>query len=180
MKEFLHNGKKVIYQTVQDESFLDLLNNAGIVPEEVPDEDLSYRVFKYTKDDQKRYACILVANAPDAYVEKVYITYDFPEDGFYNLMLDITGQLGGDDPKMIRSRLSIATEKAEDKAKDWIKEKYPENYMDWFFMGYPEDVQKEYNDMRKLALIHFGYSLETLDQISAPDVDMDYMRDIMK
>ena len=52
MKEFLHNGKKVIYQTIQDESFLDLLNNAGIVPEEVPDEDLSYRVFKYTKDEQ--------------------------------------------------------------------------------------------------------------------------------
>ena len=180
MKEFLHNGQKVIYQTVQDESFLDLLNKAGIIPEEVPDEDLSYRVFKYTKDNQKRYACVLVANAPDAYIEKVYITYDFPEDSFYNLMLDITGQLGGDDPKMIRSRLSIATEKAEDKAEDWIKEKYPENYMDWFFTGYPEDVQKEYNNMRKLVLIHFGYNLETLDQISAPDVDMEYMKDILK
>lgn len=142
MKEFLHNGKKVIYQTVQDESFLDLLNNAGIVPEEVPDEDLSYRVFKYTKDDQKRYACVLVANAPDAYVEKVYITYDFPEDGFYNLMLDITGQLGGDDPKMIRSRLSIATEKAEDMAREFIEKRYPDKFKSWFFTGYPEDVQK--------------------------------------
>ena len=50
MKDFLHNGEKVIYQVLQDESFLDLLNKAGIIPEELPDDNLSYRVFKYVKD----------------------------------------------------------------------------------------------------------------------------------
>lgn len=179
MREFLHNGKKVIYQTIQDESFIDLLNKSGIVPEEVPDEDLSYRVFKYTKDDQKRYVCVLVANAPDAYIEKVYITYDFPEDGFYNLMLDVTGQLKGDDPKIVRSRLSIAFENATNKANEWIEKKYP-NHMDWFFTGYPEDVQKEFNHMIKLSLNSYGYDIETLDKIKSPDVDMEYIKEILK
>ena len=180
MKEFLHNGKKVIYQTVQDESFLDLLNKAGIVPEEVPDEDLSYRVFKYTKDDQKRYACVLVANAPDAYVEKVYITYDFPEDGFYNMMLDITGQLGGDDPDIPRSRLSIAAEQAENKAHEWVKKKFPGKEIEFCLMDYPEEAQKEFDMIYKLALNSYGYYLDTLDKIIAPDVDMDYMRKMLK
>ena len=180
MKEFIHNGQKVIYQTVQDESFLNLLNKSGIIPEEVPDEDLRYRVFKYTKNEQKRYACVLVANAPDAYIEKIYITYVFPEDGFHNLMLDITGQLDGDKPQIIKSRLSIAIDEAENKAREWIKEKYPENYKNWFFIGYPENVQKEYNVMRKLALNHFGYDFETIDQINAPDVDISYVKNILK
>lgn len=179
MREFLHNGNKVIYQTIQDESFIDLLNKSGIVPEEVLDEDLTYRVFKYTKDDQKRYACVMVAYAPDAYIEKVYITYEFPEDGFYNLMLDITGQLNGDDPKMVRSRLSIAFESATNKANAWIEKKYP-NHMDWFFTEYPEDVQKEFNHMIKLALNSYGYDLETLDKIKSPDVDMEYIKEILK
>ena len=180
MKEFLHNGEKVIYQVVQDQRFLDILNSSGIIPEEVPDENLRYRVFKYTKDGQKRYACVLVANAPDAYIEKVYITFEYPEDGFYNMMLDITGQIGGEQPKICRSRLSIAANQADDKAKEWIKKQYPDEEMNWFFTGCPEDVQKEYNEMYKLALNSFGYYLDTLDKISAPDVDMDYVRKMLK
>ena len=180
MKELLHNGQKVIYQTVQDESFLDLLNKSGIIPEEVPDEDLSYRVFKYTKDDQKRYACVLVANDPETYVEKVYITYEIPEDGFYNMMLDVTGQLGGAEPKTTRSRLSVAYQEAKTRANKWIEKRYPENYMMWSMMGYPENIQNEYNDVVKQALQHFGYSLETLDMINAPDIDMEYMKNLMK
>lgn len=180
MREFLHNGEKVIYQVVQDQSFLDILNKSGIIPEEVPDDNLRYRVFKYTKDGESRYACVLVANAPDAYIEKVYITFKFPEDGFYNMMLDITGQLDGDEPKIRRSRLSIAANQADDQAKELIKEKYPEQEMNWFFSGYPEEVQKEYDQMYKLALNSFGYYLDTLEKISAPDVDMEYMRKVLK
>lgn len=180
MKEFFHNGEKVIYQEVQDHSFLDLLNESGIIPEEVPDDNLCYRVFKYTKDGENRYACVIVVNALDAYIEKVYITFKFPEDGFYNMMLDITGQIGGDQPIKCRSRLSIAAERADDKAKEWIKKQYPEQEADWFFNGYPEDVQEEYNKIYKQALNFFGYYLEMLDKIYAPDVDMDYTREMLK
>ena len=180
MKKFSHNGEEVIYQEIQDQSFLDLLNESGIVPEEIPDDNLRYRVFKYTINNKRRYACVLVANAPDAYIEKIYITFVYPEDGFYNLMLDITGQIDGSEPKMLRSRLSIATEQAENKAKEWIENKYINDHMEWFFNGYPKDVQEEYNQMYNLALNQFGYDLKTLDKINAPDIDMNYMKKILK
>ena len=180
MKKFSHNGEEVIYQEIQDQSFLDLLNESGIFPEEIPDDNLRYRVFKYTINNKRRYACVLIANAPDAYIEKIYITFAYPEDGFYNLMLDITGQIDGSEPKMLRSRLSIATERAENKAKEWIENKYINDHMEWFFNGYPEDVQEEYNQMYNLALNQFGYDSETLDKINAPDIDMDYMKQTLK
>lgn len=180
MKEFVHNGETVKYQEIQDENFLNLLNNAGIIPEEIPDENLNYRVFKYEKDNKKIYACVLVANDPETYVEKVYITYEMPEDGFYNMMLDVTGQLGGAEPKTTRSRLGIAMQEAFERANKWIQKKYPENYMMWSMMGYPENIQNEYNDVVKQALQHFGYSLEMMDMISAPDVDMKYMKNLLK
>lgn len=180
MREFLHNGEKVIYQAVHDQSFLDVLNKSGIIPEEVPDDNLRYRVFKYAKDGENRYACVIVTNAPDTYIEKVYITFKYPEDGFWSMMLDVTGQMDGEDPKICRSRLSIAAEQADVKAKEWIKKQYPDEEKNWFFTGYPEDVQKEYNKMYKLALNSFGYHLDTLDKISAPDVDMDYIRSVLR
>lgn len=180
MKEFLHNGETVKYQEIQDESFLGLLNKAGIVPEEIPDENLWYRVFKYTKDGEKLYAGVIVANAPEAYIEKVYITSKVPDDGFHDLMLDVSGQNAGRDPKMIKSRLSVAAEEAYKEAKKWIRKKYPKDYMAWEFMGYPQNIQNEYNDVVKQSLVHFGYSLETLDLINAPDVDLEYMKNILK
>lgn len=181
MKEFLHNGEKVIYQTVQDERFLDLLNKAGIIPEELPEDNMSYRVFKYTKDGVKRYACVMVANAPDTYIEKIFITYAFPEDGFENLMLDIVGQKQGDNEKIIRSRLSVANAKAESSALEWIKKEYPEQYNNYILYGeFPEEIQKEYNNMYKLSMNYFGYHIEDLEKISAPDCDMDYMKNVLK
>lgn len=180
MREFLHNGERVVYQVLQDESFLDLLNKAGIIPEELPDDNLSYRVFKYVKDGRKKYACVLIANAPDAYIEKVYTTFSYPEDGFYNMMLDITGQLEKEEPVKIRSRLSIAVEQAEKSAEEWIEEKYPDQYANWCFSGYPADIQKEHQNMQKIALSSFGYDIDTLDKISAPDVNMDYIRELFK
>ena len=52
--------------------------------------------------------------------------------------------------------------------------------MDWFFTEYPEDVQKEFNHMIKLALNSYGYDVETLDKIKSPDVDMEYIKEILK
>lgn len=78
MKEYMHNGQKVIHQTISDDSFLDHLSKAGIVPEELP--LLDNRVFKYTKDGVTRYACVYAANVPEMYLEKIYITESLPEE----------------------------------------------------------------------------------------------------
>lgn len=178
MREFVHNSERVIYQELEDESFLNLLSENGIIPEELPEENLRYRVFKYYKDGVKRYACVLVANAPDAYIEKVYTTFSYPEDGFWNMMLDITGQIDGEEPEVMRTRLSIAIENAENCAKEWIKKKYPEKEMEWMLLGYPEDIQKEYNNILKTALSGYGYYKGMLDKISAPGVDIEYIKNI--
>lgn len=180
IKEFLHNGRKIIYQEIQDQSFLDILNSSGIVPEELPDENLNYRVFKYEKNGKTRYACVFGVNAPDAYIEKVYIAFECPEDGFYKMMLDVAGQLDGEQPTKCRSRLSIAAEQAATKAQNWVSCKYPDRKIDWVLTGYPKDVQAEYNEMYKHVLNEFGYYLDTLNKISAPDVDLDYMRRMLE
>lgn len=179
MREFIHHGEPVIYQQLVDECFLDLLNKEGIFPEEIPDENLEYRVFKYCKNGQKRYACVIQTIAPDAHVEKVFITLQFPEDGFEKLMLDVCGQLEKEAPSIMRSRLSIANEQAERVAREWVEKQFPEQKAN-MFLEYPEEIQKEYDKMRKFALNRFGYDLETLDQIQAPDVDMEYMRSVLR
>lgn len=180
MKEFLHNGQKVIYQEVRNESFLDLLNKSGITPEEVPDENLRYRVFKYINDGQERYACVLVANAPDEYIEKVYITFKFPEDSFNDLMMDVTGQLEGREPKKMKTRLEIALEQAEIKATKWIADKYPDKIGSEWFFGWPEEIEEEYRLTKKLALISSGYTLNILDKITVPGIDLDAIRELLK
>lgn len=175
MKEFLHHGEKVFYQEVIDESFLNLLNKSGIIPEELPDGNLDYRVFQYEKDNQKRYACVIVANAPGAYVEKVYITYKIPCDGFYRLMLDVSSQLNGEKPKKIESRLHAALSQARKQADQYFYEKYPDQKMNFVLFGYGEKIQ-EYNNMIGVMLTKFGYNLQTLEKVSAPDVDIESVK----
>lgn len=178
MKEYMHNGQKVIYQTISDDSFLSHLSKAGIVPEELP--LLDNRVFKYTKDGVTRYACVYAANVPEMYLEKIYITESLPEDGFLELMSDISDQVKGEEPKAIKSRLSLAVQEAEREAHEFIKKRYPDKEMEWYFVGYPEDVQKEFHTARKLALNFKGYHLEDVEQISAPDVDMEAVKEMLK
>ena len=96
------------------------------------------------------------------------------------MMVDVSGQINGEQPTKCRSRLSIAAEQAAKKAQNWVENQYPDREMDWFFTGYPRDIQAEYNEMYKLALNSFGYYMDTLDKISAPDVDLDYMREMLK
>lgn len=180
MKEYMHNGVKVIFQTLQDESFLDYLNKEGIKPEELPDKDLRYRVFYYIKDNQEKYACITTGNAPDVYTEKIYLTTEYPIDGFFNLIKDVDDQIKGENPHNISSRLKTAVMQAEKDAKDWIEKQYPEKVKEWFFSGYPKEIKKEFKAMQKLALISYGYDLETLDKITVSDVDIHSIKDILK
>ena len=71
-------------------------------------------------------------------------------------------------------------EQGEKRAEEWIEEKYPDQYANWCFSGYPADIQKEHQNMQKIALSSFGYDIDTLDKISAPDVNMDYIRELLK
>ena len=178
--EFLHNGEKVTYYVMQDESWFDLLDYKGIVPEELPVKDMRYRVLQYNDGGKNVYACIFTPNAPDAYIEEVYITSKIPEDSFNDLMLDVFGQLNGKPPKQRRSRLSIACENADRETKKWIEKQYPDQAVYWMLKGYPEEIQKEYNEEYKLQMQLMGYSLDMLEKIKAVDIDMNYMKEFLK
>lgn len=175
--KYTHNGEEVIYQQI-DVDFLWLLNKNGIIPQELPDPDLNYRVFKYEKDGRVRYACVLntVGEEPS---QKVFITYSVPEDGFYKLMLDVQGQIDHGDPARIESRLHIAVAKAEREVSKGIDEKYPDKQFEFMLNGYPADVQKEYDFQFKISMADYGYYSKTLDQIEAPDVDKDSLRKLL-
>lgn len=174
MAEYIHNDEKVIYQTVQDQSFIDALNAEGIKPEELPVPEMSYRVFKYSKNEKKRYAIVKEASGADTYSEKVFITFVVPEDGWKELMLDIIGQIEGEEPKTIESRLNMAVAEAEKAANEWITKRYGDAEM------WENKHKKERDSMFKLFLSGNGYDYEMLDKISAPDTDIDYLKQILK
>ena len=174
MAEYIHNDEKVIYQTVQDQSFIDALNAEGIKPEELPDPEMSYRVFKYSKNGQKRYAIVQEAIGADTYAEKVFITFAVPEDSWKELMLDIIGQIEGEEPKQIESRLNKAIIEAEKAADEWITKRYGAAEI-W------ENKHKQERDsMFKLFLSGNGYNYAMLNKISAPDTDIEYLKQILK
>ncbi len=181
MKMYEHNGEKVIFQTVSDQLFLDGLYDAGIVPEEVSEGDLRYRVFKYGKDGKVTYAVVLATNATDTYLEKVYITEKVPEDGFWHLVEDVDAQREGEEPKKIPSRLKLAIDKAEEDAEEWIRANYPEKTGELLFMTeYPDEVAGEKKKIWKMRLSEYGYDLDVLKKIKVTDVDMDFVRELLK
>ena len=179
MREYTHNNVRVTYQMVED-GFINALNANGMYPEELPIDDFRYRVFKYTYDGSIRYAAVIQTIAPDACLEKVYITTSIPEDGFYEMMLDIEGQKDGDEPQKIKSRLSIAISKAEESADNWVKEQFPDEWKNCFFTGYTEKLQKEYDTAFGIALNSFGYDINMLDKINAPDIDKEDLKKKLK
>lgn len=180
MGEYSHNGKTVRYQEIIDKSFLQVLAENGIRPAEIPDPDLRYRVFSYTVDGNHRYAAVIVANAPDAYIERVFITETIPEDGFWNMMMDVSRQNSGGKPEEMESRLHLAGVEAHKKALEYIQEKYSEQAGKWMLSGYPAEIENEIREEEKRHYLNYGYTLEILDMIEVHDVDMEYVKNILK
>lgn len=190
MKEYLHNGEKVILQTVIDRCFLDALNEKGIIPEELPIDNFEIRVFKYSIDGVKRYACVKAYGRED-YFEDIYITYSVPEDGFERMMYDVEAQARGECTFSF-SRLKWAYLKACKDAEDYVCEKYNINPED-IPTGSMEDIEArkenhEYYDkienemkfLKKISLNKYGYNYDMIDKIAAADVNKEHIKDILK
>lgn len=181
MQEYTHNGERVIFQQAVDECFIDFLNGKGIVPEELPDDDFTYCVFKYTLDGKLRYAAVQKPITMDAYVENIYITFAIPEDGWLNLIKDVEGQQRGEEPKKMQSRLSLAYEYVERRAREILSEKYPDaDHFELALYGYPKVYEKEYLKTIKYLLLDIGYTEENIMKVQANDVDKDYLKKIFE
>lgn len=179
MKEYMHNNKTIKYQEVVDQSFLAILAENGVRPRELPVPDFRYRVFAYNTNGNHKYAAVIVANAPDAYIEKVFIMDSIPEDGFWSMMQDVSSQNSGAEPEKIKSRLSTAIKEAENSAYEFIQNKYRDQAAGWMLMGYPAEIQDEIREMQKLYLNQYGYHLWVLDHIDVNDVDLEYVKNIL-
>lgn len=182
MDKYFHNSIEVIYQIINGR-FLNQLHGNNIRPTELPEEDLSYRVFRYADQNRMHYAAIIPFQA-DGYAEKVFITDQLPEDGFKNLINDVIEQADGGSPAQIRSRFSIAYEKARTKA-DMYLNFYSSNeaygkIAQLLGVDIGSDSTKSRNQFLKIELESCGYTKEIIDMIEIPDVDMSEIRKIFE
>lgn len=176
MYTFMHNGKEVRFQEFKNARFLSILNDMAIIPSELPELSMSYRVFKYRHNGVDTYACVVGDLTFGS--ESVYITESYPDDGFWNLMVDVMGQLKGDKPEEARSRLGMVLDEAVNGALKSINELHKEKK--YTFLSMPNDIMDECVKMIKNTLVMYGYDLQTIDMISAPDVDMEKVRRILQ
>ena len=176
---YTHNGHYVLYQAIiVQESGMDFfsqLSESDIVPEELPDPDLSITVFKYYHKGNIRYAAVKTFFADD-YFENIYITEFYPDDGFPALIKDIDGQVNGEPPIQQESRLGMICREAETACLAQLAKsgKYgdPELFM------YTAPVKDEINAYLKKELIRYGYSKNRLKKIKAVDVDIAAIYDL--
>lgn len=155
-KEFKHNGETVLFQHIDEDTFANVLKSKNVEAIELPDKDLSYTVYRYSVNESKKYACTI--REVDGMSEKVFITNFIPEDGWHALMLDVIGQVRGEEPRKMETRESIAYRQAKKIATDAINEKYPNNAMEWTLMGYPEEIQNEFNMILETHMWKYGYT----------------------
>ena len=178
MKNYSHNGNTVSYDMVDD--FLGTLNRQGIYPEELPMLEEGCRVYKYPQNGASQYAAVITREVPeDGYCDEVYITESYPDDGFGNLVADVNNQRNGGEPHQVVSRLKVLLNVVEDMAADEIRKKYDVDLSAWMMQSYPESVKRAYIDHCKDIMYRYGYNLEILDKISAPEKDKEYAREIL-
>lgn len=196
-KEFYHNGEKVIYQDTIEQSFLDVLTKNGIKPVELPIDSTEFRVFRYFKDEKKRYA-IVSSHGYDMYFEDIYLTDTVPEDGFEALFYDVTDQKDmNKKPAIMKSRIRMVLSIAREKADAYVTEKYNLNPGDLHYRSNADfdeeedeeettpginydEIDKERKFFMKMVMHEYGYTYEMLDQIYAPDAEDTIVREVLK
>ena len=147
MDKYIHYGVDVTYQQLVDKSFRDDLKKAGIPYTDLP--ILENDVLTYEYDGKRRYAVIELGNAPDAYIENVYITTEIPLDMDWEALLrDCHGQRCKEEPMPLKTKARIICEKAYDIA---LPETTPENVFSAVLpsLGYSADdiLEMDHHDI---------------------------------
>lgn len=174
MEIYTHLNHNVIFQYINDEDgdFLDILSRKGVIPFEIPVDDMSYRVFKYEYNGAVRYAAEKKG--------RVYITDIIPDDGFSAMMQDINAQIDGHEAQnKCMSRLAIACRIAEDEARRAVYKKYPDALTDFMMYGVNGKFKNEYNIEFAINMAGFGYNKNNIFKVDAPDVDKEELSKIL-
>ncbi|MGJ0961645.1 hypothetical protein ACR75P_08165 [Faecalicoccus pleomorphus] len=158
-----HNGVEVLCQYVPYYEFIENLNQNGIKPTELPVMPVNYIVMSYDLDSITKYA--VVGKARD----QVFLTTKVPEDGWDSLIKDCNNQASGGKPSKMRSRFSIALEKAEERAYSWVEEKVPNakpNVWTMDISGYSKEAQDKFINKVHFSMEgEYGYNKDYIEQI---------------
>ena len=158
MKNYLHYGVNVYLRFVREGNFINILQKNQIEYFELPyiEKMKTEKIIAYEgKGTNKRmFAIIVPYGSPEKSGEKVYITPEVPIDGNWNkLISDVDAQRRGSIPMEVESRLH--------RVLDILLE-----------------AESDFSHLR-IGLNAYGYDINTLDQINAPDVDQDFLKKIM-
>ena len=161
MEKYLHYNEEVIYQQLADTSFKEELKKNDIDYMELPILDSD--VITYIKDGKRKYACIVVNNTAETYIENVYITDQMPLDmNWENLVLDCKGQRNGEPPMEMETKAKVICDKAEEMALAEAK---------CGFWEIPEVDPKIF----RMALISLGYNLDDIYEMDHHDIDEEFL-----
>ena len=166
MKKLTHYGQEVIYQQLLDTGFRDALRKKGIDYTDLPivDDD----VLMYTMDGITKYVCIVKGNSPDTYVENTYMTTQIPVDmSWDNLVDDCKGQLQGEDPMPLKTKVNILCESALQIA----REASPDTDI---FSAFPAVNARDFN----FALTSLGYALDDIMEMDHHDISDDFLKEM--
>lgn len=166
MKTFMHYGKEVIWQQAYGGEFRTHLKNEGVDFIDLP--ILGNDVLRYSKDGRTRYACIKSVNAPDEWLEDIYITFDIPLDmSWENLIKDCDAQRHGEPPMALFTKARLIC----DAALEMIK-----NHSEFSFFEDPDVSPADF----KLALINLGYRLDDILSMDHHDVSNAFLEAMSK
>lgn len=160
---YSHYGEKITYQSLGHD-FKGDLEKAGIEYIELP--LISDCVVTYIYQGNRKYAYIVPGNAPDEYIEHIYIVDSIPLDmNWSNIALDVARQKNGEEPMQLPSRARVLYDKACKSAVEFLRQnaKTDQNLKD-LLLNQPS--QKEIN----YALASLGTSLEDLRKMDHHDL----------
>lgn len=161
MKKYLHYNEEVIYQQLADTSFKDELKKNDIDYMELPILDSD--VITYIKDGKRKYACIVVNNTAETYIENVYLTDQIPLDmSWENLVLDCKGQRNGEPLMEMETKAKVICKKAEEMV---LAETKCEFY----------EIPEVSPEMFRLALISLGYTIDDICGMKHHDINEDFL-----
>lgn len=165
---YKHYGVDVVYQVVEDQTFKQVLREAGVDYVDLPIMlPVGIEAIRYEKDGAARYACTRDIEGG----QMVYITERIPDDlDFGKLITDVDGQRHGDEPDKMETKLKKLIQKA---TRRLAEEKGNSNP---FMM--PDAPEPE--EVMMAITAAFGYDKDDLKEMDRSGIDEEYFEKLIK
>lgn len=172
MKKLVHNGVDILHQTGET-SFVGTLIDRGVAFVELPVIiGKNIRALQYVVDGATKFAVVDF----NGDCQDIFITTSAPADSWESLYQDCLGQLNGDEPQKIKSRLKLVVNKLLVEIDKKKAEKFDNPFDKIMAETFTEYTEEDYKEIA-LGLWHYGYDKENID-FFATDIDTDLLQRI--